>query len=299
MYYAPQTQPFYKTNFLSAHESFAFSEKKTTQRAMEILVRFVDVDDLHAEFFCMRSELAKRYKCTERYATTLFKEMIDQKLIEVSTSRFCLTTKKFVRKFILTERSIRIVRKTLMISEGEQKHAVVFPVASDLGPPPSHPDWDDVPIQPNGWFARPDITFEPEKEDNNSFDKMESEAIRAAGPSESACGASSEAAHYSKKRSNKPKKWKNTKRHQAIEFNKNLNARVISEIYLGDRCYSFKKANSLMRRLIDKSTAKTVENFMDEVKKNTRGWEPKDVLNKLLSMEKGLDLAPFRPHNKG
>lgn len=115
----------FNSRLIASHETLRFTDHKPTQRAMEIAIRFVNCDDLRSEFYCRRAELTRRYGCSDKHGTKLFRGMIDRGLIEVVKEYFDLNTRKYVRTFRLTEKSVAILEKSLMISEGIEKAARV------------------------------------------------------------------------------------------------------------------------------------------------------------------------------
>ena len=113
----------YSTRLIASHEALTFTDHKPIQRAMEIVIRFVNCDDLRGEFYCRRAELTRRYGCSDKHGTKLFRGMLEAGLIEVAQEHFDLKTKKYSRTFRLTESSAKIVEKSLMITEGIKKAA--------------------------------------------------------------------------------------------------------------------------------------------------------------------------------
>ena len=119
-----QPKKLYKSDLFNIVENFIFSKNRTAQSAMLIFTRFVNQENIHAEFVCRRAELARRFGCSERYASRLIRLLVRHDLIEIIKDSWSFLKNTYVRTYKLTNKSIRILRKTLMKLEGEQKVAI-------------------------------------------------------------------------------------------------------------------------------------------------------------------------------
>lgn len=112
--------PIYQTKACRLVRELKFSNHTPTNDAMLIVYSFADSENLRGgEFQCMRKELARQYKCTERHCSRLFNRLIDDGLLRIVRNEFNRATRTTLRTFVLTDKSAKIVENSLMILGGD------------------------------------------------------------------------------------------------------------------------------------------------------------------------------------